>query len=176
QQSPTGKNACEAAGIVTKEECAAYLQRSNAVAACANGSADPACATEVARATAGLMETKDLQQLREQVIPTLGGALVVPKREPSQDAPPQGQTPDNAQPRPLPPPEVPQAPESVLQHLPLVNRGDLVVRMHASPGFDQDPTGTTHLTVPAVVMIDSDADGLPDDVERRHGTDPFNPE
>ena len=32
----------------------------------------------------------------------------------------------------------------------------------------------SHAAVPAVLLIDSDEDGLPDDVERRIGTDPFN--
>ncbi len=153
---------CAAAGIVTKEECVAFLKATHggAIAAC-DGKSEAECGVAVAKVISGLMSNADMRTLRETVISQIGHAVEFPARGTSAGPTAGGILP---------------APPVMLEHSPFSNDKPLTVIVHASPGFAASVGNVSHQAVPAVLMIDSDNDGLPDDVEARIGTDPHNPD
>lgn len=148
---------CRNAGIITKEECYAFLKAASGgeFPGCI-GKTAAECAQEVARKTAGLLSDFDLRVLREAITPHIGTTLVL--------------TPPEAAPEPGAEGKVP--PPVVAEAVPLRPARPLSVRVHASQAFGVTEDGDARQSVPAVLLIDTDEDGLPDDVERRLRTDP----
>ncbi|HSD12299.1 MAG TPA: Ig-like domain-containing protein, partial [Patescibacteria group bacterium] len=158
---------CRAAGIVTKEECVSFLEEKHggAMPECAGG--ESACAEAVAKATAGLLGADELRGIRDAITPHIGQAFrIVPRGER-----PAAQEPGTPSAQPGGAGEPPQIIDDLI---PLVSDRPFAVRVHASPGFGMAAGNLRHDSVPAVLFLDSDEDGLPDDVERRIGTDPMN--
>jgi len=171
---------CRQAGILTKEECISYLEKKQGgqLLECA-GQDDSACSLAIARKTAGLMSDDDLNRLSQAVAPLVGQPLRFVRTEtPPLQAPPP--TPPQAPPPGQPPVEVrpPQGPppapvdQVLAANIPLQAKVEVVFRVQASPNFVQTTADSSSRAVPAVLMIDADGDGLPDDVEKRLGTDP----
>lgn len=158
---------CRAAGIVTKEECVSFLEdkHGGAMPDCAGG--ESACAEADAKATEGLLGAEELRGIRDAITPRIGQAFrIVPRGER-----PAAQEPGTPPAQPGAAGELPQVIDDLI---PLVSDRPFAVRVHASPGFGMAAGNLRHDSVPAVLFLDSDEDGLPDDVERRIGTDPLN--
>ncbi len=152
---------CAAAGIVTKEECLAYLKskRGGQVAAC-EGRTDEDCAKVVAIATADLIFDADLRALRDAALQNVGRVLQMPPR--GKQAAGGG--------------DIPPAPPGLADLSPFAGEAPVNVGLHASPGFGTTDGNVAHQNLPAFVMVDTDGDNLPDDIELRLGTDPRNPD
>lgn len=159
-----GSSDCRSAGILTKEECVSFLKQKagGEVPECKGRSAD-ACAEEIAKKTVGLLDSAELGRLRDAITPSIGKSFRM-RPKPVEGQP----VVDDKDPRP----STPDAPEDLARHVPLVSRKPLTLRVHASPAFASSDDKSSHQSVPAVLFIDSDGDGLPDDVERRLRTDP----
>lgn len=152
---------CAAAGIVTKEECLAYLKsvHGGQLPACL-GKSDDECARQVAFVTADLMPNADLQAFRDAAMQNVGKVVRMP---------PRGKQGDGQQ-------GVPPAPQAMADRSPFAGDSAVNVEVHASPGFGIVDGNVAFQTLPAFVMVDVDNDGLPDDIELRIGTDPRNPD
>ena len=146
-----GAPECRQAGIITKSECLAYLAelQGGRLAECASYD-QAACQEYAAEKTQGLLDDQELDDLNTQVVSLIGRAVVLP--------------PDNAGSDDLP--------ADVAARLSITGDGRTRVRMHASPGYVQVDEQSSRRSIPAVILIDTDGDGLPDDTERRLGTDP----
>jgi hypothetical protein len=146
---------CRGAGIVTKEECVSFLEKNSGGPLPDCGGGEGACADAVAKATAGLLGANELRGISDAITPQIGKVLHVGG-------------PAEAE------PAAAEAPPVVADLVPLVSDRPLAVRVHPSPGYGESAGNVSHSAVPALLFIDSDEDGLPDDVETRIGTDPFN--
>jgi len=144
---------CRQMGIITKQECLAYLAEMNGgrIPQC-SGYDTSECKAYIARMTRGLLDEKKMGEIDEEILPSIGQALVLPPagEEPGEDS----------------------VSEEILGGMPIAGDGQVRVRLHASPGYTKIDEQTSRRSVPAIIFVDSDGDGLPDDAERRIGTDP----
>ncbi|MDD5251023.1 MAG: Ig-like domain-containing protein [Patescibacteria group bacterium] len=154
---------CRQAGIITKEECVAYLGQ-------VSRDLTP---DQVAQQTVGLLSATKLNELQTAVTPLVG--TVIKFQRPEKPAEPEpGETP--AAPPTEMPPEKPTAATTatiLAENIPLQSNKETTFKVQASPALVRTDATTNHEAVPAVLMIDSDGDGLPDDVEKRWGADPL---
>ncbi len=152
--SRKGRDECRDAGIVTKEECVAFLKRAHGEVPGCDGKDEGACAEAVVKQTAGLVSADDLDRATKAIDKHVGRRIAVPP------------TADDGGEK-----EKPSA-DDVLAYIPISRREGLNLDVHASPAFVRTDDETSHRSVPAVLFIDADADGLPDDAEKRFGTKP----
>ncbi|HTM68332.1 MAG TPA: Ig-like domain-containing protein [Candidatus Binatia bacterium] len=156
---------CRDAGIITKEECVAFLKHRHGgeMPEC-QGKSPAECGQEIARQTAGLLDVSTLHAMKDTVVPHIGEVLRVPPRvelaesEGTAPVPPEGVGKDS--------------PAAMTDLMPFANHRYMAVRVHASPSFAADGGDVSHESMPAVLFVDTDGDRLPDDVEKRLGTDP----
>jgi hypothetical protein len=142
---------CREAGIITKEECVAFLQERNGgtVPGCTD---QASCDAEIARKTAGLLYGDELAEIDGTVVPRIG---TVVRFQRAVTSPEEGFS------------------ANVEKLIPIrAEREPAALRIHASPAFADIDDSTTRRAVPAVLIVDTDEDGLPDDMELRFGTDP----
>jgi hypothetical protein len=59
------------------------------------------------------------------------------------------------------------------EFIPLKAKRDRKIRLHGSPAYVENSEGLVQSQMPALVMLDDDGDGLPNDTELRLGTDPL---
>ncbi len=145
---------CRQMGIITKRECLAYLAEAHGgrIPQCA-GYDTSECESYIARMTRGLLDDEQMDQIDGSIVPNIGKALVLPSS---------GEESTTGE----------QVPEEILNGAPIAGDGQVRVRVYASPAYTQVDEQTSRRSVPAVIFLDSDDDGLPDDAERRLGTDP----
>jgi len=150
-----GSEQCRHAGILTKSECLAHLAeiQGGRIAECASYD-DDKCREFTARATQGLLDDTSLENLSRDVQPFIGEEVILP---PADGAP--GDLPD-----------------TVADNLPVIGDGQERVWIYASPAYVQVDEQISRHAIPAVLLVDTDGDGLPDDAERRLGTDPTDPD
>lgn len=151
---------CRKAGIVTKEECLSYLDLKH-------GGQHPACVGKSKEECdglrrgkiAGLLSSDDLRKLGDAAIDSIGDVIrILPKKDGETNAP----NPDKDK-------------QLIIDNVPLTSNEDLHVRIHGSPSYAEvDGLGVRQM--PAVLLVDTDSDGLPDDLEARLKTDPKNPD
>jgi hypothetical protein len=165
---------CRRVGILTKEECMAYLQKKygGQVPECAGQSQD-ACDAIMGRKIAGLISSSDLDQLNQAVSPLVGQVFrfVRPGAGALPSVPDQQSPAEEAGQEASPPID-----QAITDNIPLLAEQEVALRVQASPEFGLAAEDTSHRAVPVVLMIDSDGDSLPDDVEVRLGTDPQDPD
>lgn len=145
---------CQQVGITEPVACGEYVQsRLAQTITCGDREAD--CAAAIARHLPQLaFQQQRLADLGAVVAPNVSAPLVL--------------QPEN-QVRPA----VPAAPASIEQFVPFVVFSPLPVRIIPSkPAVVIAADETVNVAAPAVVVFDTDGDGLPDDVEDRLGTDP----
>lgn len=184
------QNECHAAGIVTKEECVAFMQKKydGRPPACVGLSVED-CAKVMARAGASLISTKELKGLENAIVPRIGTVLrlgssdasapfkidsSLPSGEPVGDAQDVAAVPTEGQAGTEPLPS--EKPKTLADYVPFRQDFEASVRVVASPLYAQSEGDSASSQVPAVLMIDSDEDGLTDDMEERLGTFPGNPD
>jgi hypothetical protein len=178
-------NECRQAGILTKEECLGYLQDKYGTVS----------QEETTQKTAGLMTVEKLTRLEQGLIPLIGSTF---KMRPAVSAPATGTAPaaDGTETAPAAParPDLgaayqklnqdnvvtelnqDEAEETLSEYLPVKSQKEVGLMVHASPAFVTNKDGQVQKQMPALVMIDDDQDGLPNDTEKRLGTDPKNPD
>jgi hypothetical protein len=121
----------------------------------------------MARKTAGLLDSSRLHEMKETVTPHIGAVLRIAPRVDA--AIPAGQGAH------VPGDRVGKdAPPGMVDLMPFANDHMMAIRVHASPSYAGDDGGITHESMPALLFIDTDGDGLPDDLEKRIHTDPAN--
>jgi hypothetical protein len=145
------RSECRTAGILTKEECVSYLKRLHGDVPGCVGKDKSACAEATVKETAGLFLSDDLERAARAAEKHVGTHIDVP---PSNE---DGEKP---------------ADDDVLAYVSIGRREGLKLDVHASPEFVRTDKDNSHRSVPAVLFIDTDGDGLPDDVEKRFGTKP----
>lgn len=144
---------CHDAGIVTKEECVAYLEKLHGVVPGCEGNDAAACAEAVIRGTAGLGSADELDRASKAIEKHVGKHLFVPREDDSAEK------------------EDPSL-DDVLAYVTIGRRDGINLKVHASPAFVRTDDDSSHRSVPAVLFVDTDGDGLPDDAEVRLGTKP----
>ncbi len=170
---------CQVAGIVTKEECVSFLRLKLGaqLPVCTTGN-EPGCA-DIAKRTAGLISVAELDRIEGAVVPLIG--TVIKFQRPARPAAEAAAAPE----QPASPAEVPAAAQEKLapavppptadvllaEVVPLKADQPVSLKVQASPAYVAAGE-MSQKAMPAVLMIDSDGDGLPDDVEKRLGTDP----
>jgi hypothetical protein len=146
---------CVRANILTKEECVSYLQEK----------LGQVSDEEAARNTVGLVSVSDIDRLNRAVTGLIGSNVrfkrAVAEATPTKAAAPAAESTP-----------VPSLPDDVAAYVPLKGDKDMGLAVQASPAFVKADDGTGRKSVSAVIFIDTDGDGLPDDVEKRWGTDP----
>ncbi|MFH1047962.1 MAG: Ig-like domain-containing protein [Patescibacteria group bacterium] len=144
---------CRQAGIITKQECLAYLAKlqGGKIAAC-SGYDTTGCKNYVAKMTGGLLDDQEADDFSRQLLPAIGTVARLTSRS--------GEVATFDQITAL-----------IAERAPIGGNADIAVRVYASPAFVQVDEQTSRRAIPAVIFVDSDSDGLPDDVERRLGTD-----
>jgi len=128
---------CRQAGIITREECAAYMKQRHLerLPGCAAGDAT-ACAAEITEKTAGLMPSQELDRLNETVVPMAGKSFRMKKTAAAAEAPPLIEAPPPAEPElAAPRPPVEAFDETLVKNVPFKRDRDLTIKVHASPAF-----------------------------------------
>lgn len=154
---------CRFVGITTVEECLNWLrkQAGGELLEC-RGLSDEQCAEAEQRKTAGLLSSEDLDWIDATITDHLN--TVITLRSDAETGRAEAVSVDA--------PEKPVGNEfaSIIPLRP--GEDGLPLRVHASPAFVQTSETESARRVPAVLLIDTDEDGLPDDVEKRLETDP----
>ncbi|MEA3249796.1 MAG: Ig-like domain-containing protein [Patescibacteria group bacterium] len=149
---------CRAVGIITREECVAHLWEihGGSIPEC-SGQSREFCSEYLAKRTEGFISNDDLDDIEDEVLPLIGQVFTF--RRPSEDVPDESGMSD-----------------ILFDTMPLRGDEEISMRMHASPAFARVDETRSRRFVPAIILVDTDGDGLPDDAERRIGTDPTNPD
>jgi hypothetical protein len=156
---------CRAAGITTKEECLAWLKKQAGGDLPECRGADAArCAEIEQRKTAGLLSDDQLKRIDAAVTGHINTVISLKVAE-GTNAVEAASVADPAKP-------VEQDFAAVIPLRP-TEKKELALRVHASPAYVKTSDEESARRVPAVLLIDTDEDGLPDDVEKRFGTDPL---
>jgi hypothetical protein len=158
---------CRRAGIITKEECVAHLWEmyGGSIPECAGRSRDY-CTEYLFRKTSGFLGSKELDDIEKDIIPKIGSIVRFSRVQPpvSDTADVEGEVPADA------------TAETLAKTVPLKGDKEVRVRLHASPAYTKVSDTKSRRSMPAIVIVDTDEDGLPDDAEKRLGTDPENPD
>ncbi len=157
---------CRDAGIVVREECVAYLQSQPAETPaqdpCA-GKTREQCLQTLDGLTGGMAAASSMRQTQTAVADAVGTVFTMAASGAPTPPVTAMATAD------LAPPTVAA---QVAKLVPLVSPDSLTVRVLASTEYAKTEEGNAVSQVPGIVVVDSDGDGLPDDLERRIGTDP----
>jgi hypothetical protein len=156
---------CRTVGIATKEECLAWLKKQAGGDLPECRGADAArCAEIEQRKTAGLLSDEQFKRIDAAVTGHLNTVISLKVAE-GTSAVEAASVADPTKP----------VETDLAQVIPLrpTEKKELALRVHASPAFVKTSDEESARRVPAVLLIDTDEDGLPDDVEKRLGTDPF---
>lgn len=156
---------CSAKGIVTREDCIAYLKvlHGGEVPGCQGKSAED-CAEVETRVTAGLLFEEVFERIKDAVTERINTVIRL-------------EIDENDEVTAVPIDDIDEElAEEFIENIPLKPKRwqRIAVRVHASPSFAKLTGTTSARRIPAVLLIDSDGDGLPDDLEKRLGTDPTN--
>lgn len=158
---------CRAAGIITREECVAYLWEihGGSIAECA-GRNQEFCSEYLAKKTEGFLSSDELDEIEKDVVPKIGTVIKFKRAVPEKPG----------EPAPSDAPVGGAVSEIFADSIPFKGDKEVSVRVLASPAFAKVSETKSRRFVPAVVIIDTDEDGLPDDTEERLGTDPTDPD
>ncbi len=153
---------CRSAGIVTREECVAFLwdQHGGSIPECAGRDKD-FCSAYLAKRTEGFLSNSELDEIEQDVLPKIGTVVRFRRQAPSGERPEETESGAG------------QVSETFAKGVPIKGDDEVTVRVLASPAYARVNETQSRRSVPALVVVDSDGDGLPDDAERRLGTDPF---
>jgi|GEM_PF-5306824 len=159
---------CRQAGIITKQGCISYLRLryDDQLPGC-EGRALEECTDIIEKMTAGLLDKSDLARLNLLLSRDIGKTVRLRGKLTEEAAAEEGR---------LPLRRLPTIDEELEPVVALDTDHDIGLKFHASRSFVKLTEDKAVRTLTAVLTLDSDGDGLPDDTERRLGTDPDNPD
>lgn len=157
---------CQRAGIVIQEECAAFLARNAKPTLPAPEAGAPAPQPQPQQSLESIALTGYVTKEQHDVIESSLREFV---NKPLILGPETPMTPEPGEPAPA---ARSTLPESVRQEIPLSAHTPATVTVMASPATVVTSERVQVTSSPAIIVIDSDGDGLSDDMEARLGTNP----